>query len=88
MPGSMKAPCDCVTDSRPLTYMPTKGHLSRRQARWSAFLSRFDIIWEHRPGRVNVADPLPRKPSLMVATRKPLLMLTAMSTRAAAANAK
>jgi len=69
-------PVTVVTDHQPLTYMPTKGHLSRRQARWSEFLSRFDLIWEHRPGRVNIADPLSRKPSLMFA---------AMSTRAASA---
>ena len=67
-------PVTVVTDHQPLTYMPTKGHLSRRQARWSEFLSRFHLIWEHRPGRTNIADPLSRKPSLMLA---------AMSTRAA-----
>ena len=69
-------PVTVVTDHQPLTYMPTKCHLSRRQARWSEFMSRFELVWEHRPGRINIADPLSRKPSLMFA---------AMSTRAAAA---
>ena len=60
-------PVKVVTDHQPLTYLPTKGHLSRRQTRWCEYLSRFDIQWEHKPGRVNVADPLSRKPSLLLA---------------------
>ena len=37
-------------------------NLSRRQARWSEFLQRFNFVWEYRPGRTNVADPLSRNP--------------------------
>ena len=60
-------PVTVVTDHQPLTYLPTKVRLSRRQTRWAEFLSRFDIRWVHKPGKVNVADPLSRKPSLLLA---------------------
>ena len=43
-----KHPVTVVTDHQPLTYLPTKECLSRRQARWSEFLSRFHIKWVHR----------------------------------------
>ena len=55
-----------VTDHNPNTYFQTQPNLSRRQARWSEYLSRFSLFkWEYRPGRINVADPLSRHPSLM-----------------------
>ena len=57
-------PVKVVTDHNPLVYLPTQLSLSRRQARWSLFLSRFDLEWEYRPGRKNVADPLSRHPLL------------------------
>ena len=55
-----------LTDHQPLTFLPTKTQLSRRQARWQEFLSRFHIEWQHRPGRLNVADPLSRHPAYAV----------------------
>ena len=55
-----------ITDHQPLTYLPTKTRLSGRQARWQGFLSRFRIEWVHRPGRINVADPLSRHPAYAV----------------------
>lgn len=59
-----------VTDHQPLTYLASQPTLSRRQARCSEYLSRFDFTWEHRPGRLNVADPISRNPSLLaVSTR-------------------
>lgn len=51
-----------VTDHRPLTFLSSQQTLSRRQARWSEFLQRFDCQWVYRPGRLNVADPLSRQP--------------------------
>ena len=53
-----------VTDHHPLTHLQTQPTLSRRQARWMEFLSRFHYVWEHRPGRCNVADPISRNPAL------------------------
>jgi hypothetical protein len=49
-----------VTDHCPNTFFDTQVNLSRRQARWSGFLSRFKFDWEYRPERTNVADPLSR----------------------------
>ena len=51
-----------VTDHYPNTYLPTQPEMSRRQARWSEFLQRFNFRWEYRPGRRNVADPVSRMP--------------------------
>ena len=51
-----------VTDHCPLTFFETQTALSRRQARWNEYLSRFTFTWEYRPGRINVADPLSRHP--------------------------
>ena len=52
-----------VTDHHPNTCLPTQPNMSRRQARWSEFLQRFNFKWEYRPGRQNVADPVSRMPS-------------------------
>ncbi len=51
-----------VTDHNSLTFLPTQANLSRRQARWSEFLSRFHFDWEYQPGAGNLADPLSRHP--------------------------
>jgi hypothetical protein len=53
------------TDQSPNTYLPTKANLSRRQTRWSEYLQKFKIKWKYQPGRVNVADPLSRRPHLV-----------------------
>jgi hypothetical protein len=57
---------ELVTDHNPNTFFGSKTELSRRQARWSLFLSRFNFTWVHIPGRVNVADPLSRVPGINV----------------------
>jgi hypothetical protein len=53
-----------VTDHQPLTYLQTQSNLSRRQARWVEFLSRFNWKVEYRPGITNIADPISRNPAL------------------------
>ena len=53
-------PFTVVTDHNPNIYFQTQKNLSRRQARWSEYLQRFDFSWSYRPGRNNVADPLSR----------------------------
>ncbi|PIL32326.1 hypothetical protein GSI_05572 [Ganoderma sinense ZZ0214-1] len=54
-------PFDIVTDHRNLEYWQTAQNLSRRQARWSLYLSRFDFRLSHKPGTTNTqADPLSR----------------------------
>ena len=65
-----------VTDNKPNTFLLTQPVLSRRQARWSEYLQRFNFNWVHRAGRHNVADPLRRNPAF-----KHLNALLAVSTR-------
>ena len=48
----------------PLTHLQEQPSLSRRQARWMEYLARFDYDWKYRPGRLNVADPISRNPTL------------------------
>jgi hypothetical protein len=57
-----------VTDHNPLTFFSVQPTLSRRQARWSEFLSRFHFIVKYRPGASNPADSLSRLHSPPVAT--------------------
>jgi hypothetical protein len=52
-----------ITDHNPLTFLQTQVQLSRRQARWMEFMSRFNYKWQYKPGRTNVADPLSRNPT-------------------------
>jgi hypothetical protein len=63
-----------VTDHNPLVSLQTQPNLSRRQARWSEYLQRFNFSWKYRPGRINVADPLSR-------VQLHLLWLKSVSTR-------
>jgi RNase H-like domain found in reverse transcriptase/Reverse transcriptase (RNA-dependent DNA polymerase)/Integrase zinc binding domain/Chromo (CHRromatin Organisation MOdifier) domain len=44
-------PISVLTDHRNLEYYMTTKQLSRRQARWSEFLSRFNFIIKFRPGK-------------------------------------
>ena len=53
-----------ITDHNCLVWLPTQANLSRRMARWMEFLSRFHLVWQYRPGRANMADPLSRNPAL------------------------
>jgi len=54
-----------VSDHEPLTFLDRQPRLSRKQARWYEFLRPFTYKWEHRPGRINVADPLSRAPAVI-----------------------
>ena len=44
-------PIDVISDHKNLEYFTSTKLLSRRQARWSEFLSRFDYKIVYRPGR-------------------------------------
>lgn len=51
-----------VTDHQALVYFSSKKILSTRQVRWADFLANFDITFQYRPGKDNVAaDALSRK---------------------------
>ena len=53
------------SDHKNLTYFRTARKLNRRQARWSLFLSEFDIRLEHIPGtKMVILDTLSRRPDL------------------------
>lgn len=51
---------ELLTDHNPITYLTTKSTLSRRQARWLEFLSRFDFRITYIKGSKNPADGLSR----------------------------
>lgn len=54
-------PFEIITDHRNLEYWRTAQNLTRRQARWALWLSRFDFRLTHKPGTANTqADPLSR----------------------------
>ena len=55
---------ELITDHHPLTHLQTQPNLSRRQARWMEFLSRFPFVIKYQPGAGNVADPVSRNPLL------------------------
>jgi len=57
-----KYPVTIVTDHNALTFMPTQSTMSRRQARWSEYLQRFNHTWQYIKGEKNMADPLSRCP--------------------------
>ena len=54
---------EIITDHGNLRYWRSAQDLSRRQVRWALYLSRFDFVLVHRPGKANTqADPLSRMP--------------------------
>jgi hypothetical protein len=58
-----KEPVEILTDHKNLEYFMTAQSLTRRQARWSLFLSRFNFILKHRPGKLSAKpDALSRRP--------------------------
>ena len=63
----LPTPFTIVTDHRNLEYWRTAQNLTRRQARWSLYLSRFDFHLTHKPGTtLTQADPLSRLSSHVV----------------------
>ena len=55
-------PITVITDHKNLEYFMTTKHLTRRQVRWSEFLSQFDWKIRATPGRQNSkADALTRR---------------------------
>jgi RNase H-like domain found in reverse transcriptase/Integrase zinc binding domain len=60
-----KVPIDVVMDHKNLEYFCTTQILSRRQAQWSTFLSRFNMVIRFRPGCLGTKpDVLTRWPDL------------------------
>src|SRR6266436_3199695 len=62
--GSAKT-IDTVTDHKNLEYFTTTKKLTRRQARWSEFLSQFNLSIRFRPGRLGAKpNALMRRPDV------------------------
>lgn len=56
-------PFEIWSDHQNLTYFQSAQKLSRRQARWALFLTRFNFNLCHKPGKTMIrADPLSRRP--------------------------
>ena len=55
---------DIYTDNMAVTYLRTKRHFSKREARWIEFLVDYHFTINHKPGKDNVADPLSRRRDL------------------------
>src|SRR5271168_213956 len=54
-----------LSDHRNLTYFRTAQKLNRRQARWSLYLSKFNVRLIHVPGKHMIqSDALSRQPDL------------------------
>ena len=60
--GLSKDKLTLVTDHCPNVHLQDQQNLSRRQVRWVEYLQRFHFKWSYRPGRLNVADPISRRP--------------------------
>jgi hypothetical protein len=55
-------PIDVVTDHKNLEYFATTKLLNRRQARWSEYLSQFNLVIRFRPGKLGTKpDALTRR---------------------------
>ena len=55
-------PVDVVTDHRNLQYFSTTKILTRRQARWSEYLSAFNLVIRFHPGKLGTKpDALTRR---------------------------
>jgi RNase H-like domain found in reverse transcriptase len=60
-----EVPIDVITDHKSLEYFCTTQILSRRQARWSTFLSRFNMVIRFCPGHLGTKpDALTHRPDL------------------------
>jgi hypothetical protein len=72
------------TDHNPLVYLKTQPNLSRRQARWSDYLQRFEFEWKYVKGTENTAaDALSRahEEPLNSVTLKAMVLRTRPSAR-------
>ena len=57
-----RTPVDVVTDHKNLEYFATTKLLTRRQARWSEYLSQFNMVIRFRPGKLGAKpDALTRR---------------------------
>ena len=56
-------PVEILTDHKNLTYFKTSQDLSRQQAKWHAFIQRFNFTLKYHPGKILIqANALSRRP--------------------------
>ena len=79
--GLSKDMLTLVTDHCPNVHLQEQQNLSRRQVRWVEYLQRFHFKWSYRPGRLNVADPISRRPYTDDSTADPSAAFVGAITR-------
>ena len=57
-------PFTIITDHQPNTFLDkaTKTHALKRRARWLHESGAFDHVWQYKPGKQNIEDPISRTP--------------------------
>ena len=86
-------PFTIVTDHQPNTYLDKAAntHTMKRMARWLHESGAFDYVWQYKPGKQNIADPISRAPQhfgslsvLVPPSRQPAGFCGAVTTRSRA----
>jgi len=57
---------DIFTDNMGVVYLRSKPQITKREARWVEFLADYDFTVHHRSGKLNIADPLSRRPDFQL----------------------
>ena len=57
-------PFTIITDHQPNTYLDKAAntHTMKRRARWLHESGAFEYVWQYKPGKQNIADPISRAP--------------------------
>ena len=86
-------PFTIITDHQPNTYLDKAAntHTMKRRARWLHESGAFDYVWQYKPGKQNIADPISRAPQhfgslsvLVPPSRQPAGFCGAVTTRSRA----
>ena len=53
---------EVYTDDMGVLHLRTKPNLTKREARWVEFLADYDFTVRHQSRKINIAEPLSRRP--------------------------